>query len=65
MQVRITEARSADELLTILYAVPVGSRDQALRCAPKRLLVPAADLCGVDAEGMTPGQAIRAILANF
>jgi len=65
----IDKAASADDLLTALYSVPVDLRTMALQgrsgAAYLRMLQGAADLCGVDAEGMTRKQAIDAILMNF
>lgn len=65
----IDQARTADDLLTALYSVPVERRTMALQgrsgAAWLRMLRLAADLCGVDAVGMTRKQAIDAIVANF
>jgi hypothetical protein len=65
----IDQATSPDDLLTALASVPVDRRTTALQGrsgrAWLRLLQGAADLCGVDAVGLTRKQAIDAILGNF
>lgn len=65
----IDQAVTADDLLTALYSVPAGMRTTALQgrsgAAWLRMLQGAADLCGVDAAGMTRRQAIDAVVGNF
>ena len=65
----MSEATTADDMLTILHGIPVAHRYGALLfrsdAAWARLLRAAADLCGVDSEGMSPKRAAAAILANF
>jgi hypothetical protein len=65
----IDQARTADDLLTALYSVPVERRTMALQgrsgTAWFRMLQGAADLCGVDAADMTRREAINAIVDNF
>jgi len=65
----VRRARNADELLTALYGTPVAERRAALAgrsdSAWVALLQEAADLCGVDAVGMSKAQAVRAVLENF
>lgn len=55
----------ADDALTMLCARPVARRRAWLGTLPVKLLREMADLCGVDAECLTKGEAISAILDNF
>ena len=63
------DATTADDVLTVLYGVKPELRELALYgrngAAWTRLLRAAADLCGVDAVGMTRRAAVAAILENF
>ena len=63
------DVTTADDLLTVLHGIPVSGWADALQsrrgAAWTRLLRGAADLCGVDSEGMTRLQAVRAIVAEF
>lgn len=56
---------TADDLLAKLVAKNADERRALLADRPTRLLRQAADLCGVDAVGMSKGSAIRAIIENF
>lgn len=60
-----SEVSPADRLLADLYNVPIPSRKDWLSKKSTEALKAAADLCGIDAEGMSRREAIAAILENF
>ena len=63
------DATTADDILTVLYGIKPEDRELSLMgrtgAAWTRLLVGAADLCGVDSAGMGRRAAVLAILENF
>jgi hypothetical protein len=62
----ITDAKTGDDLLTALAAIPTDQRSAALAACGIRVLREAADLCGVgDADTMGKRTAIKAIVNNF
>jgi hypothetical protein len=62
---RMIDAITGDDLLTALADITPDNRYRALEGMGVRILREAADLCGVDSEGMTKRQAIMAIVTNF
>jgi hypothetical protein len=65
MQSGIANAANADELLTALAAIAPEHRYNALAVCGVKILRDAADLCGVDSDGMSKRAAIIAIINNF
>jgi hypothetical protein len=57
--------RTGDDILTVLASKPRDAWRITLAIFPRNLLQEAADLCGVDAVGMSKNQAIKAIVENF
>jgi hypothetical protein len=64
-RMNITQVKTADDLLTVIANVPIDRRHLTLNTVTTALLAGAADLCGVDTEGMSRKQLIRAIIENF
>jgi hypothetical protein len=69
MILSLDNARTPDDLLTALHGIAPQYRETALLSrrgvAWDRLLRAAADLCGVDSEGMGRRDAALAIMTNF
>lgn len=61
----IDSATNAHELLTALASIKPENRSLALSGRGVRILAEAADLCGVDTEGMGKRSLIKAIVNNF
>lgn len=60
-----TPILTGDDLLTMLAGINRENWFLALAGRGTRILREAADLCGVDAEGMGRKSLINAIIANF
>ena len=65
----MADVTSGDDILSVLYGTPVDTWERQLGEVRGRnclkLLRDAADLCGVDSEGMTRKRVIRAIRESF
>jgi hypothetical protein len=62
---RMIDAQTGDDLLSALAGIKPDNRYRALEAMGVRILRDAADLCGIDSEGMGKRAAIMAIIENF
>jgi hypothetical protein len=66
--VPVVRETTGDDLLSDYYRANRRTEAETVafyRAYPVRVILEAADLCGVDASGLTRGEAIRAIEENF